>query len=80
MYKYPLEQNEEYNRAQDDEALADARAKIEQWGTEKGCEIAAAIIEPVQSEGGDNHISGYFGNGLRKLTKELGIFMIIDEV
>jgi len=79
-YKYPLEDNEEYNRAQDDASLAQARSMIEQWRTEKNCEIAAAIIEPVQSEGGDNHISGYFGNGLRKLTKELGIFMIVDEV
>lgn len=79
-YKYPLEENAEYNRAQDDECLADARAKIAQWKDEKGCEIAAAIIEPVQSEGGDNHLSAYFGNGVRKLTKELGIFMIVDEV
>jgi len=47
QYKYPLEENEEYNRAQDDEALADARFKIEHWRTEKNCEIAAAIIEPV---------------------------------
>ena len=47
---------------------------------EKGCEVVAAIIEPIQSEGGDNYISPYFGNGLRKLTKELGIYMIIDEV
>lgn len=79
-YKYPLADNEEYNRAQDDASLADARAKIAQWKTEKGCEVAATIIEPVQSEGGDNYISGYFANGLRKLTKELGIFMIVDEV
>ena len=80
VYKYPLADNEEYNRAQDDASLADARAKIEQWRTEKGCEIVCAIIEPIQAEGGDNHISGYFGNGLRKLTKELGIYMIVDEV
>ena len=42
--------------------------------------MVATIIEPIQAEGGDNHISSYFANGLRKLTKELGIFMIVDEV
>ena len=46
-YKYPLEENEEYNRAQDDASIADARAKIEQWKTEKGCEVVATIIEPI---------------------------------
>ena len=79
-YKYPLAENEEYNRAQDDESLADARAKIEQYKAENRCEVVATIIEPIQAEGGDNHISSYFANGLRKLTKELGIFMIVDEV
>ena len=47
QYKYPLAENEEYNRAQDDASLADARSKIEQWKTEKGCEVVAAIIEPI---------------------------------
>lgn len=79
-YKYPLADNEEYNRAQDDASLMDARTKIAQWKSERGVEVVAAIIEPIQAEGGDNYISGYFGQGLRDLTKELGIFMIVDEV
>ena len=53
-YKYPLAANEAYNRAQDATSLADARAKIEQWRTEKGSEVCAIVIEPVMSEGGDN--------------------------
>ncbi|GME92879.1 unnamed protein product [Ambrosiozyma monospora] len=40
----------------------------------------AAIIEPVQSEGGDNHASPFFFQGIRKLTEKYGILMIIDEV
>ena len=32
------------------------------------------------SAGGDHHISSYFANSLRKLTKEMGVFMILDEV
>jgi len=38
------------------------------------------IIEPVMSEGGDRHISSNFANGLRKLTNDMGICMIVDEV
>lgn len=55
-------------------------SKIKQWKTEKGIEIAAVIIEPIMSEGGDVHISGNFANKLRKLTKDLGVSMIVDEV
>ncbi len=32
------------------------------------------------SEGGDVEISSYFAQNLRKLTKELDIYMIVDEV
>ena len=35
-YKYPLAENVEYNKAQDQAALADMRAKIEQWRVERG--------------------------------------------
>jgi len=42
--------------------------------------IAGCIIEPVQSEGGDNAISNEFANGLRELTKQYGVYMIVDEV
>lgn len=59
-YKYPLADNVEYNRAQDETSLADARAKISQWKNEKGVETAAIIIEPIMSEGGDNHLSNEF--------------------
>ena len=53
-YKYPLDENVEYNREQDRLSLADIRSKIEQWKVEKGIEVVAVVIEPVQSDGGDN--------------------------
>jgi 4-aminobutyrate aminotransferase/(S)-3-amino-2-methylpropionate transaminase len=37
-------------------------------------------MEPIMAEGGDTQISGYFANQIRKLTKEMGIYMIVDEV
>ena len=63
-YKYPLSENADYNRNQDQTSLADVRAKIEQWRTEKGSEVCAIITEPIMSEGGDNQLSGEFAQGL----------------
>ena len=80
VYKYPLEDNVEYNRAQDEASLADAAAKIDQWTNEKGIEICAIVMEPIQSEGGDNYLSNEFARGVRKLTSERGMYMIVDEV
>ena len=40
----------------------------------------AVIIEPIQTEGGDNQISAEFAQGLQDITKDLGIYFIVDEV
>ena len=42
--------------------------------------IAALIIEPIQSEGGDNHFRDEFMQALRTICDELDIFLIFDEV
>lgn len=42
--------------------------------------MAALVVEPIQSEGGDNHASANFFKGLREITKEEGVYMIVDEV
>lgn len=42
--------------------------------------VAAVIVEPIQSEGGDNHASPAFFQGLRALTKKHGVLLIVDEV
>jgi succinylglutamate-semialdehyde dehydrogenase len=46
---------------------------------EKG-NVCAVIVEPVQCEGGDNFASARFFNGLRALTRGLGVPLIFDEV
>lgn len=56
------------------------RAKIAQWRNDKGSEVVAIIIEPIMSEGGDNQLSAEFAQGLQDITKELGIYFIVDEV
>ena len=47
---------------------------------QKGTDIAAIIIEPVQGEGGDNHFRPEFFQLLRKLGDENEVLLIFDEV
>jgi len=47
---------------------------------ERGDDIAALIIEPIQGEGGDNHFRGEFLTKLRQICDENEIFLIYDEV
>src|SRR5882724_5262865 len=42
--------------------------------------IAAIIIEPIQSEGGDNHFRGEFLQVLRQICDENEMLLIFDEV
>ncbi|SCU89310.1 LAFA_0E17216g1_1 [Lachancea sp. 'fantastica'] len=75
-YEYPLDKNEASNRAEDDRCLKIVEDLIKSWSIP----VAALIIEPIQSEGGDNHASKYFLQSLRDLTSKLGVVYIIDEV
>ena len=43
-------------------------------------QVCAIIVEPILAEGGDVFLSNEFARGLRKLTEELGIYFIVDEV
>lgn len=64
-----------------DDLLAQEIAVLSQLKKEiqKG-DICCVIIEPMQSEGGDNYASARFFNGLRALTRGLNIPLIFDEV
>ncbi|KAG0051030.1 hypothetical protein BGZ83_004185 [Gryganskiella cystojenkinii] len=74
--KYPLDQHESENAKEEARCLAVAEEKMKNSKTP----IAALIVEPIQSEGGDNHASSKFFQGLRDLTKKHDILMIVDEV
>lgn len=74
--KYPLEKYEAENKAEEERCLKELDDIITNYPTK----IAAAIIEPVQSEGGDNHASPAFFQGVRAITKKHDVLMIIDEV
>src|SRR6202790_3547348 len=47
---------------------------------ERGTDICAIIIEPIQGEGGDNHFRGEWLKKLREICDENEIILIFDEV
>lgn len=58
-YKYPLAKHEQHNRREDEASLADVRRLIDVRRKEKR-DVAALIVEPIQSEGGDFHASAEY--------------------
>jgi len=75
-YKYPLEDHVEENKKEDARTLSIVEDLIKNYEIP----IAALIIEPIQSEGGDNHASAEFFQGLRDITLKYGVVFIVDEV
>lgn len=78
-YKYPLEENIRENAAEDDRCLAETEDLIVQYN-KKGIPVAGIVIEPIQSEGGDNEASPEFFQRLQRIGKKHGAALLIDEV
>ncbi|KAF7897341.1 hypothetical protein EAF00_005569 [Botryotinia globosa] len=76
LLKYPLEDHVVENQKIEEEALAD----VERIITTHHLPPCAVVVEPIQSEGGDNHASPAFFRGLRALTKKHNVLLIVDEV
>jgi L-lysine 6-transaminase len=57
-----------------------SEAEIMQFVHERGVDIAAIIIEPIQGEGGDNHFRGEWFRTLRRICDENEMLLIFDEV
>ena len=74
--QYPLEQYEQENAEEEARCLAETEHLIKTFHNP----VAAIMVEPVQSEGGDNHASPTFFKGLREITKRNKVLMIVDEV
>lgn len=75
-YAYPLDKHTDANNKEDARCLAIVEDLLKSWSVP----IAAVLIEPIQSEGGDNHASAAFFQGLRDLTLKYGSLLIVDEV
>lgn len=80
QYKYPLEDNVEYNKKQDESSLKDVEELIEYFKNEKKRPAVGIVVEPIQSEGGDNYASAAFFQRLQAIAKKHHITLIIDEV
>ncbi|KAB8264053.1 aminotransferase class-III-domain-containing protein [Aspergillus pseudonomiae] len=74
--KYPLEEHAQENAQEEQRCLQEAERLIKEWHNP----VAAVIVEPIQSEGGDNHASPAFFRGLREITKRNNVLFIVDEV
>lgn len=74
--KYPLEDHVAENEAEEKRCLEKVEHLITSWY----CPVVALIIEPIQSEGGDNHASPAFFQGLRDITLKHNVVFIADEV
>nr|MBE5725117.1 putative4-aminobutyrate aminotransferase, mitochondrial-like [Cucujiformia] len=78
-YKYPLEENSRENKAEDAKCLAEVEELFETY-KKKGVPVAGIVVEPIQSEGGDNEASPEFFQGLQDIAKKNGAALLIDEV
>jgi 4-aminobutyrate aminotransferase/(S)-3-amino-2-methylpropionate transaminase len=63
--KYPLDENVEHNQKVEQQCLDEAEKLIKTWKSP----VAAVVIEPVQSEGGDNHgMYQYVSNNAKRIN------------
>ncbi|KAK6843695.1 hypothetical protein PG987_004555 [Apiospora arundinis] len=76
LLKYPLEEHVEENA----KAEADSIAEVEDLIKNYHIPPCAVIVEPIQSEGGDNHASPAFFRKLREVTAKHNVLLIVDEV
>jgi 4-aminobutyrate aminotransferase/(S)-3-amino-2-methylpropionate transaminase len=74
--KYPLEEHAKENAEEEQRCLQETERLIKEFHNP----VAAVVVEPIQSEGGDNHASPAFFQGLRDITKRNKVLFIVDEV
>jgi len=74
--RFPLERYAEDNACAEASALGALEAILE---AERG-NVAAILIEPVQSEGGDRHASPAFFRKVQELAAAAGAAFVLDEV
>nr|NVI72055.1 putative 4-aminobutyrate aminotransferase, mitochondrial-like protein [Cucujiformia] len=79
QYKYPLEENVRENKEEDRKSLAEVEDLINTY-RKKNIPVAGIVVEPIQSEGGDNEASPEFFQQLQKIAKKNGASLLIDEV
>lgn len=74
--QFPLDEHASDNRAAEDDALTAARRAFD----DHPHDIALVLVEPIQGEGGDNHLSARFLGALQELAHEHDALFGVDEV
>ena len=74
--KYPLAEHGTENAREEQRCLEETEDLIKNFHNP----VTAVVVEPIQSEGGDNHASPAFFKSLREITKKHNVLMIVDEV
>ncbi|XP_074866388.1 4-aminobutyrate aminotransferase, mitochondrial isoform X2 [Carettochelys insculpta] len=77
--KYPLEEFVKENQQEEARCLEEVEDLIVKYRKKKKV-VAGIIIEPIQSEGGDNHASDDFFRKLRDIARKHGCAFLLDEV
>ncbi|KAK7825823.1 hypothetical protein U0070_008579 [Myodes glareolus] len=77
--KYPLEEFVKDNQQEEARCLEEVEDLIVKYRKKKRT-VAGIIVEPIQSEGGDNHASDDFFRKLRDIARKHGCAFLVDEV
>lgn len=73
---FPIDENLEITKSAEQKSIEEINAAFDNNPND----IAAIIIEPIQSEGGDIHFRGEYLRNLRKISNEHDAMLIYDEV
>jgi 4-aminobutyrate aminotransferase/(S)-3-amino-2-methylpropionate transaminase len=74
--QYPLDQFVSGNAAEEQRCIDEIEHVLD-TATKP---VVVIVVEPIQSEGGDNHASAAFFRELRALTEQKGVLLVVDEV
>ncbi|XP_076458220.1 4-aminobutyrate aminotransferase, mitochondrial-like [Babylonia areolata] len=77
--KYPLEENQRENEQEERRCLEEVEDLMELY-RKKDYPVVGIICEPVQAEGGDNHASPAFFQGLQDIAAKNNAYLLVDEV
>ena len=74
--RWPLEAHADENAALETASLAELERTLDAYAGR----VAAVLVEPMQSEGGDRHASAAFFREVQRLAGAAGAALILDEV
>lgn len=74
--RFPLVEHADENAASEARSLAELAEVLDRYAGR----VAAVMVEPVQSEGGDRHASAGFFRGVQELAHNAGAAFMLDEV